>query len=181
MAHFETQLSSEERFSGRILRVTVDTVELEDGTRSKREVVHHHGGSGVVALTEDREVFLVRQFRYAFGKELLEIPAGKLEENEAPLETARRELLEECGVTADCFQDLYPIYPTVGYDNEIIHMYLATGLHFGEARPDAGEFLDLVRMPLDEAVALVEQGIIVDGKTVAALLKVKLLHLQGKL
>lgn len=77
--------------------------------------------------------------------------------------------------------DLQPIYPTVGYDNEIIHMYLATTLHFGQARPDAGEFLDLVKMPLDQAVELIEQGAIVDGKTVAALLKVKLMLLQGKL
>ena len=97
------------------------------------------------------------------------------------MEAARRELKEECGITADEIVDLQPIYPTVGYDNEIIHMYLATGLRFGEARPDAGEFLDLVKMPLNEAVELVEQGEIVDGKTVAALLKVKLMLLQGKL
>lgn len=181
MAHFERKLQSEEKFFGKILRVTVDTVELEDGTRSKREIVHHHGGSGVVALTEGKDVFLVRQFRYAFGKELLEIPAGKLEPGEDPLEAARRELKEECGITADKIVSLQPIYPTVGYDNEIIHMYLATNLHFGEARPDAGEFLDLVRMPLDEALKLVENGSIVDGKTVAALLKVKLMLLQGNL
>lgn len=181
MAHFERKLQSDEKFSGRILRVTVDTVELENGTRAKREIVHHHGGSGVVALTEERDVFLVRQFRYAFGKELLEIPAGKLEPGEDPLEAARRELKEECGITADSFLDLHPIYPTVGYDNEIIYMYLATGLHFGEAKPDEDEFLDLVKMPLDEAVELVEKGDIVDGKTVAALLKVKLMLLQGKL
>lgn len=181
MAHFEKKLQSDEKFSGKILRVTVDTVELEDGTLSKREIVHHHGGSSVVALTEEHEVFLVRQFRYAFGKELLEIPAGKLELGENPLEAARRELKEECGITAEELMDLQSIYPTVGYDNEIIHMYLATKLQFGQARPDAGEFLDLVKMPLDQAVELIEQGAIVDGKTVAALLKVKLMLLQGKL
>ncbi len=176
MAHFERQLHSEEKFSGRIIRVTVDTVELENGKEAKREIVHHHGGSGVVPLTEDGQVYLVRQFRYAFGKELMEIPAGKLEPGEDPLETAQRELVEECGLTADRFVDLQPVYPSVGYDNEIIHMYLATGLHQVQAQPDEDEFLDLVKMPLDQAITMIETGEIVDAKTVAALLKVKLLR-----
>ena len=175
MAHFEKQISSEEKFSGKILRVTVDTVELENGKEAKREVVHHHGGSGVVPLTEDGEVYLVRQFRYAFGKELLEIPAGKLEPGEDPLTAAKRELTEECGLTADEFVDLQPIYPSVGYDNEVIYMYLATGLHESLAQPDEDEFLDLVKLPLEEAINMVQKGEILDAKTVAALLKVKIL------
>lgn len=178
MAHFEKKLHSEEIFHGKILRITVDTVELENGKTAKREIVHHHGGSGVVPLTADGQVYLVRQFRYAFRRELFEIPAGKLEPGEDPLETARRELMEECGLTAERFMDLRPIYPSVGYDNEIIHMYLATGLHETEAQPDEDEFLDLVKIPLDEAIGMIEKGEILDGKTVAALLKVKLLKMQ---
>lgn len=175
MAHYEEKLSSREHFSGRIFRVTVDDVLLEDGSTSKREIVHHHGGSGVVAVSQKMEVFLVRQFRYAFGKELLEIPAGKLEPGEEPFDAARRELLEECGIEAEHFYDLQPIYPTVGYDNEIIYTYLATGLRFKKARPDDGEFLDLVPIPLDDAIKLIFQGEIVDAKTVVALLKTKCL------
>lgn len=173
MAHFEKQLCSDEIYNGKILRLTVDTVELENGKTAKREIVHHHGGSGVIPIGADGQVYLVRQFRYAFGRELLEIPAGKLEQGESPLETARRELAEECGLAAERFIDLQPIYPSVGYDTEIIHMYLATGLHETEGRPDEDEFLDLVKMPLDEAISMVENGEILDGKTVAALLKVK--------
>lgn len=173
MAHVEKYISGETMYDGKILRVTVDTVELENGKLAKREVVHHHGGSGVVALTEQNEVYLVRQFRYAFGEELLEIPAGKLEPGELPLPAAQRELLEECGLIAEHYQDLQPIYPSVGYDNEVIHMYLATGLHETQAQPDEDEFLDLIKMPLAEAVELVEMGVIKDAKTVAALLKVK--------
>ena len=176
MAHFEKQLRSDEIFNGKILRVTVDTVELENGKEAKREVVHHHGGSGVVPLTENGEIYLVRQFRYAFGKELLEIPAGKLEAGEDPLTAASRELEEECGLTADNFVDLHPIYPSVGYDNEVIHMYLATGLHKTQAQPDEDEFLDLVKLPLDEAIHMVQTGEILDAKTVVALLKVKTLN-----
>ncbi len=175
MAHTEKQLTSETKFDGKIFWVTLDQVKLENGNTAFREIVHHHGGSGVAALTENREVYLVRQFRYAFGKELLEIPAGKLEPGEEPLDAARRELREECGIQAERFVDLQPIYPTVGYDNEIIYAYLATGLRETKADPDPDEFLDIIKMPLDEAVDMIFRGEILDGKTVAALLKVKLL------
>lgn len=177
MAHVEKYISGETMFDGKILRVTVDTVELENGKQAKREVVHHHGGSGVVALTDQGDVYLVRQFRYAFGQELLEIPAGKLEPGEEPLSAAQRELMEECGLTADHYADLNPIYPSVGYDNEVIYMYLATGLHETQANPDEDEFLDLIKMPLDDAVEMIKNGQIKDAKTVAALLKVKLMKM----
>lgn len=172
MAHFEKKLSREEIYTGRVIHVVKDTVELENGKTSTREVVFHHGGAGVVALTEDREVYLVRQFRYAFGEELLEIPAGKLESGEEALDCAKRELGEECGCTAETFVDLHPIYPSVGYDTEVIYLYLATGLDQTEAHPDEDEFLSVVKLPLSEAVARVLRGEIRDAKTVAALLKV---------
>ncbi len=176
MAHFEKTLESTEQFRGKIFRVTRDVVELENGNTSFREILHHNGGAGVVAMTENGEVYMVRQFRYAFSRELLEIPAGKLEQGEDPKEAALRELREECGLVADNVTDLGPIYPTVGYDTEVIYTYLATGLREVEVCPDEDEFITLEKWPLASLVDMVMAGEIRDGKTVAALLKVWLLE-----
>ena len=100
MAHFEKRLSSETKFEGRVITVTLDRVELENGGTSTREVVHHHGGAGIAALNDRGEIYLVRQYRYALDRELIEIPAGKLEKGEDPLEAAKRELGEEAGLAA---------------------------------------------------------------------------------
>lgn len=181
MAHFEKTISSETLFEGRIFRVSKAKVLLEDGRTSSREIVHHHGGAAILPLTAHGEVYLVRQFRYAFGQELLEIPAGKLEEGEDPETAARRELWEECGVTADALVNLMPIYPTVGYDTEVIHMYLAQGLRSGEAHPDPGEFVTVEKVSLRDALDMVLRGEIRDGKTVAALLKVQMLLDRGEI
>lgn len=172
MAHFEKTLDSREIYNGRILRLTNDTVELENGKQSQREVVHHHGGAGIVPMTEQGEVYMVRQFRYAFGQELLEIPAGKLEAGEDPMAAARRELQEECGLTAGRIEELHPIYPSVGYDTEVIYLYLATDLRRAEACPDDDEFLTIEKWPLARLVEKIMAGEIRDAKTVAALLKV---------
>ena len=177
MAHFEKTLDSREIYNGRILRLTEDTVELENGKQSRREVVHHHGGAGVVPLTEQGEVYMVRQFRYAFGQELLEIPAGKLEAGEDPVAAARRELQEECGLTAGRIKPLHPVYPSVGYDTEVIYLYLATDLHQAAACPDEDEFLTIEKWPLAHLVEQIMAGKIRDAKTVAALLKVW--HMTG--
>ena len=172
MAHFEKQRSSREIYNGRIIRVTFDTVELENGKESLREVVHHHGGVGVVPLTEAGEVYMVRQFRYAFGRELLEIPAGKLEQGENPAEAGFRELREECGLEARGLIPLGAVYPSVGYDTEVIHLFLATDLHPVEACPDEDEFLTLEKWKLEDLVQQVLADNICDAKTVAAILKV---------
>ena len=155
MAHTETMLESREIFNGRVIRVTVDKVQLEDGTTSTREIVHHHGGACILPVDADGSVTMVRQFRYAFGEEIWELPAGKLEADEDPFEAAKRELSEECGLTADNFIDLWA----------------ATGLHSTAQHLDAGEFLDVVKMPFDEALGLVMDGTIKDSKTQVALLK----------
>lgn len=181
MVHFEKTLSSENLFEGRIFRVTRSKVLLEDGKTSHREIVCHPGGAAILPMTGQGEVYLVRQFRYAFGRELLEIPAGKLEPGEDPEAAARRELWEECGFSADSVINLMPVYPTVGYDTEVIHMYLAQGLRCGEAHPDPGEFVTAEKLPLKDAVDMVLRGEIRDGKTVAALLKVQLLLDRGEL
>ena len=173
MIHTEEELKSQTIYQGRIITVTQDTVCLENGKTAQREVVHHHGGAAVVPVGAQGEVYLVRQFRYPMGKELLEIPAGKLEPGEDPCDAAMRELEEECGLVADKVVDLHPIYPSVGYTTEVIHMYLATGLHKTQSHPDEDEFLDLLSYPLDTLVEMVMQGEICDAKTVAGILKAK--------
>ena len=181
MAHFEKTLNSDTRLEGRVFTVTVDKVELENGRTSTREVVHHHGGACIAALTENDEIYLVRQFRYAFGQELWELPAGKLEKGEDPFEAARRELGEECGLTAEHFVDLGPVYPTVGYCTEIIYCWAATGLSPCGMHLDEDEFLTPEKVPFDRAVEMVLSGEIRDGKTVAALLKIKALRDAGRM
>ena len=174
--HREKTLERREIYDGRILRLTVDKVELEDGSVSSREIVHHPGGAAVLPLFETGEVAMVRQFRYAFSRELLEIPAGKLEPGEDPRTAALRELEEECGLTAGKVTDLGCIYPTVGYDDEIIHLFLATKLRETAPRPDRGEFLTLERYSLAELTEMVRRGELRDGKTVAAVLKTALIQ-----
>lgn len=172
---YERKLASERLFEGKIINVRRDTVLLENETEAIREVIEHPGGVCIVALTEEREVLLVRQFRYPYGKVLAEIPAGKLNYGEDPLSCGKRELLEETGATAECYVDLGQLYPSPGYLNEIIHTYLATGLTFTEQCLDDDEFLDVERVSLDAAVDMVLKGDIKDAKTQAAILKVKLL------
>lgn len=178
MPHTEAMLESKEIFNGRVIRVTLDKVQLEDGTTSTREVVHHHGGACVLPVDADGNVTMVRQFRYALGEELWELPAGKLEASEDPFEAAKRELSEECGLTADTYTELGVVYPTVGYDSERIYLWAAEGLHTVGQHLDAGEFLDVVKMPFAQALGLVMDGIIKDSKTQVALLKYA--QLRGK-
>ena len=176
MPHTETTLSSEEIFNGRVIRVTYDKVLLENGNTSTREVVHHHGGACILPVDENENITMVRQYRYALGEEMWELPAGKLEKGEDPFEAAKRELAEECGLTADHFVDLGVVYPTVGYDSEKIYLWAATGLHSVNQHLDEDEFLDVVKMPLDEALRLVMDGTIKDSKTQIGILKYAMLR-----
>ena len=176
MPHTETTLSSEEIFNGRVIRVTYDKVLLENGNTSTREVVHHHGGACILPVDENQNITLVRQYRYALGEEMWELPAGKLEKDENPFEAAKRELAEECGLTADHFVDLGVVYPTVGYDSEKIYLWAATALHNVSQHLDEDEFLDVVKMPLDEALRLVLDGTIKDSKTQIGILKYAMLR-----
>ncbi|MGN0649810.1 MAG: NUDIX domain-containing protein [Oscillospiraceae bacterium] len=171
----EKQISSEQIFNGRVVKLFVDNVELEDGSRATREVIKHPGGVCVVPLTEENEVLFVRQFRYPHSSVLLEIPAGKLEWGESHHDCGLRELKEETGCTCDEYTYLGSLIPTPAYCGEVIYMYLARGLHGGEQKLDEGEFLDVERIPLDKAVEMVMNNEIGDAKTQIALLKTKLL------
>ena len=181
MEHTEKTLSVQDIFSGHVVRLTLDKVELENGRSAMREVVHHRGGACIAALTEKDELYLVRQYRYALGQELWELPAGKLEEGEDPFEAAKRELEEECGLKADQYIDLHPFYPTVGYCSEVIYTWLARGLHPVPMHLDEDEFLTPTKMPLEEVCRMVLDGEIRDGKMVAAVLKIKALKEAGRL
>ena len=176
--HFEKTLSSETLFEGRVITLTKDTALLENGKTATREVVHHHGGACILPYFADGTICMVRQFRYAMQQQLWELPAGKLEKGEDPFAAAKRELEEECGLTADHFVDLGIVYATVGYDSEKIYLWAATGLHEVRQHLDAGEFLDVVKMPFDKALGLVMDGTIKDSKTQVALLKYA--QLRGK-
>lgn len=168
---FEKQLSSKQVFDGVVVKLFVDEVELPDGKKSIREIVRHPGAVCVIPVTENGEVIMVRQFRYAFNQVLLEVPAGKLEPNEDPLSAALRELEEESGVVAQNVEYLGEIYTTVAIFDERIHVYLATGLTYKNAHPDEGEFLDVDKIPLSTLVDMVMNGEIKDSKTQIAILK----------
>ena len=173
----EKCLESREIYKGRILRLRVDTVALPNGKTSLREIVEHPGGVGILALDENGCVPMVTQYRYAFSRTLLEIPAGKREPGEDPLTTARRELREETGAEAAHWQPLGAVLPSHGCYGEVLHLYLARDLTFGATHPDADEFLQVRRLPFDTLLARCLSGEIEDGKTVAAVLKAKLLGL----
>lgn len=176
----EKRLDGEYKFRGRVINLRVDRALLPDGSVAGREVIEHNGGVCVAALTDSDEVLLVRQFRYPYGETVLEIPAGKRDSaDEDPFECGRRELKEETGATADEFRFLGRLYPSPGYCGEIIWMYAAKGLHYGEQKTDDDEFLAVEKYPLDTLTEMILNGEITDAKTQAALLKLKILHDRG--
>ncbi|MGB9803044.1 NUDIX domain-containing protein [Desulfofundulus sp.] len=166
----EKKLDSRLVYRGKILNLRVDTVLLPDGRTGTREVVEYAGAVAIVALSEKKEVFLVRQYRYPVGRELLEIPAGKIESGEEPLQCARRELAEETGLRAERWQELCSFYSTPGFTSEKMHLFLARDLSQEHQRLDEDEFVQVVKVPLDEALAMVWQGVICDAKSTAGLL-----------
>ncbi len=167
----EKTLKSEPIYEGLIFRITHDTVLLENDQTTFRDVLWHNGGVCVIPVTDNNEIYLVKQFRYPFGTALREVPAGKLEKDEEPEVCGKRELLEETGFTCREFIYLGEMLPTPAYNSEITHIYLAKGLEFSAQMLDDGEFLDVEKIPLSEAVELVMNGSIRDGKTQIAILK----------
>lgn len=157
-------------WQGRIFDVNRLNVELPDGRMAQRDVVRHPGAVAIVALTDDGRICLVRQYRTALGRVTVEIPAGKLDPGEDPLECANRELLEETGMRAERMAFLTTIATGVGFCDELIHMYMATGLSFAASDPDADEFINVDLVPLDELIDAVLDGRIEDCKTVTGAL-----------
>ncbi len=171
----EKTLSSEEKYKGRFLRVHVDQVSLPNGKTAQREVVDHVDGVGILALDEHNNVLTVTQYRYVYQQLLMEIPAGKLEPGEDPVSGALRELREETGAVPDTFLPLGRYIPAPGCYGESLYLFLARGLQMGSQDPDEDEFLTVDRVPFDEMVHRIMAGEIEDGKTIAAVLKAKLL------
>ena len=165
----EKQLHSENVFDGVLLHVYQDQVELPNGRESIREYIKHPGASVMIPLTENGEVILERQYRYPLGRELIELPAGKIDPGEDPLESARRELEEETGYSGGQFVRLGKLNPCIGYSDEVIYIYLVTDLTFVEERQDTDEFIETFRLPLDDALEAVRTGEITDAKTMIGL------------
>ena len=169
----ESPLASELIYDGKIVHLYKDTVTLPNGHPAIREVIRHVGAVCVVPLTDEGEVICVRQFRYPHAKVLLEIPAGKLDSKaEDHVEAALRELREETGARCDHLTSLGQLLSTPAFVDEVIDMYLAEGLTFGDTDPDEDEFVDVVRIPLSDMVDMILRGEIADAKTQAAVLKV---------
>lgn len=168
-------------YRGKILDFHVDRAELENGRVVNRECVDHHCGVCVAALTGNNELYFVRQYRYPYREVVLELPAGKLEKDEDPLEGGKRELREETGVAGKDYIDLGRLYPSPGYTNEIIYLYACRAESRGADDLDEGEFLRAEKIPLSRAVELVMSGEICDSKTQVAILKLNALFAAGKL
>lgn len=176
----EKTLDNSVVYDGKILKLVLKDVLLPNGKTAKREVVAHSGGVGVIALTKDDEILLVKQFRSPYEKTVIEIPAGKKEPGEDPLECGKRELLEETGFTAEEFIPLGDLYPSPGYCGEIIHLFLAIGLNKSNQNLDEDEFLTVLKIPFSKALDMVMSGEICDSKTMVAILKTALFKANRK-
>lgn len=159
-------LASEVLFEGRVVGLSIDEVRLPDGRTARWEKVSHPGAVGIVPLLDDGRVVMVRQYRHAVRGVLLEIPAGKLDAGEAPEETARRELAEEVGLRAGEMRKLAEFFNSPGYSDEYFHLYLARELGPERGEPEADEFLEIEKIPLDEAVSMIASGKIRDAKSI---------------
>jgi ADP-ribose pyrophosphatase len=168
----ETIIRTESIYEGRVVRLALLDVQLPDGKLAKRELVRHPGAVAIVALDAAQHLLLVRQFRIAAGQVLLEIPAGTLEPDESPLACAERELQEETGFRPGSLESIGGIYVAPGYTSEFIHLYYATDLTASRLDGDADEFIEVERVPLTEALAMIERGDIIDGKSIAGILRV---------
>ncbi len=176
----EKTLEKNTLFSGRIINLRRDTALLPNGATATREVVEHPGGVCVAALDENDNLLMVKQFRYPYMEIILEVPAGKRDKSgEDPLECGKRELKEETGATAEHYEPLGELYPSPGYCDEIIYLFAAKGLTFGDTCPDEDEFVAVEKIPLETAVQMVLNGEIKDAKTQVCILKLNALKERG--
>ena len=162
----EKTITSEKIFSGRIVKLRVDTVELPNGKTSTREIVEHAGAVGILPVDNEEMVWLVRQYRKPTEQVLLEIPAGTMEPDEEILICAQRELEEETGFQAGSWEKILSYYSAPGFCDEKLHLFRARDLTTGEKNLDADEFLENISIPLEEAYRMIFTGQIVDGKSI---------------
>ncbi len=167
----EKTINSKEIFKGKIINVVVDKVILPNGNESLREVVSHPGGVCLAPLTKENELIFVEQFRYPYKERVLELPAGKLEMGQSPLENGKRELKEEIGAYADNYTYLGKLYPSPGSCGEVIHIFFCKVKELGETCPDEDEFLEIKKIPIERAVNMVLNNEIFDSKSQVAILK----------
>ncbi|MFA5374929.1 MAG: NUDIX hydrolase [Dehalococcoidia bacterium] len=166
----EQTLATKKIFQGRRINLRVDRVVLPSGRETTREIAGYPNSVGIVALDEDDNVILVRQYRHAVGKTLLEIPAGGMEEGEDPRQSALRELVEETGYSAGSLKQIGGAYAAPGYSTEFLYLYLATGLRSGPSRNDEDEAIEVVPVPLKDVPRLIKSGELCDGKSIIGLL-----------
>ena len=166
----EEKTNSELIYNGHIIKVFKDEVSLE-GKKAIREVVRHKGAAAILAIDEHEDAYFVKQFRYPIGKAILEAPAGKIDEGEDPFDCAKRELFEECGITAKKWTELGPMFSSPGFCDEVIHLFAAQELSFANPDPDEDEFLDIIKIPLKEAYQSLVRGEIPDSKTQILILR----------
>lgn len=166
----ETPLGSEVVFEGRLLHVRRDTVRLPNGSTSTREYIRHPGAAMIIAQPDPDTIILERQFRYPLARDFIELPAGKIDPGEEPLATAQRELREECGYAAAEWRHLTTLHPCIAYADERIELYLARGLTEVGAALDEDEFLEVMKVPLAQAIGWVRDGVITEAKAVTGLL-----------
>jgi len=179
MGYFEKQIKTKTVYEGLIVNIRSDVAEIQNGKHVPREVVEHPGGVGIVPVTHDNKVLMVRQYRYPMEEELLEIPAGKLGEGEKPIDCAVRELSEETGCTAGQIVDLGAIYPSPGFCKETLYLYLALDLQQGEIHLDEDEFLSVEPVSIDELIDAIMANELPDAKSVIGIMKAKK-YLEGK-
>ncbi|KNF07420.1 ADP-ribose pyrophosphatase NudF [Gottschalkia purinilytica] len=173
MGYEEKTMKSEKIYDGKVLSLRIDTVELPDKKYSKREIIEHPGAVAVIPVTEEDEIVLVNQFRKAVESELLELPAGKLEHGEEPIQCAARELKEETGYESSQLEFVSEFYTSPGFCNEKIFLYIAKGLIEGEATPDDGEYIDIKKIKIKDLDKIIAEGKIIDAKTLIGALTVK--------
>ena len=169
----EKTVSSEVRYDGKIIKLHIDKVICPNGKEALREIVRHPGGVAVVPVDDEGYVYMVRQYRIPYDAIMLEVPAGKLDKGENPDVAAERELREETGLVAEKIISLGNFYPTVGFCDEDLRMYIATGLKQGEADPDDDEFVEVEKIHIDTLADMIMNNEIRDGKTIASVLKAR--------
>lgn len=165
----EKTISIKPIFKGKVVELNIEDVELPNGKLAEREIVHHPGAVAILAVNSDREIILIKQYRTAVNRITIEIPAGKLEKDENPLDCAYRELKEETGYNASSMEKISQIYTSPGYADEIIHIFKAEGLQKGDSNPDEDEFVEMVELTFAEVDELINRGEIMDSKTLIAL------------